>query len=306
MRILIAGLGTQGQKRIKYLKKNIEYVTFDPYSKSSDYKKLSEIKDEEYDAVFLCIPDRLKESYIKYFIRKKKHILVEKPLNLSIKKLELLKKYSKQNNVICYTAYNHRFEPSFIKLREVIKKNDLGEIYYCRIFYGNGTSDLIKKSNWKNQIKSGVVSDIGSHLIDLIEFWFGRNLNQLKLNYANKFENKCYDYASISGKFLKNISIDLSMSYCMWKNDFFLDLIGSKGSAHIHRLIKWGPSKLEIRKRVFPTGKPKIKSIIFDQPIDPTWKKEHDFFLKIINKKIPFNSFEKDIWISKNLQKILI
>ena len=35
------------------------------------------------------------------------------------------------------------------------------------------------------------------------------------------------------------------MTYCMWMNDFNLDIIGSKGSAHIHKLVKWGPSNLQ-------------------------------------------------------------
>ena len=40
-------------------------------------------------------------------------------------------------------AYNHRFEPHFMRLK-LIDANKLGKIYSCRMFYGNGTARLVK------------------------------------------------------------------------------------------------------------------------------------------------------------------
>ncbi len=75
----------------------------------------------------------------------KKHVLVEKPL--IIKKLKVfndLEKKARKNKVVCYVAYNHRFEPNILKLKNLIDSQILGKIYRCRIFYGNGTSRLVK------------------------------------------------------------------------------------------------------------------------------------------------------------------
>ncbi len=92
------------------------------------------------------------------------------------------------------------------------------------------------------------------------------------------------------------------MTMCMWKNHHTSDLIGSKGSAHISSLCKWGPTTLTVRRRVFPSGSPKekIKTLIMK---DPTWKLEHDYFFKLIKKKTK-TSFKNDIWIFKILKKI--
>ena len=60
-----------------------------------------------------------------------------------------------------------------------VKYHDLkfGKPYYCKLFYGNGTARLVKKSLWKNK-GSGVLSDLGSHLLATCRFFFGTNLDR--------------------------------------------------------------------------------------------------------------------------------
>ena len=70
------------------------------------------------------------------------------------------------------------------------------------------------------------------------------------------------------------------MSYCSWKNTFEVDVLTSKYSIHLRNLCQWGTSKIIIRKRLFPSGKPREK-IKFFKSKDPTWKREHDYFFKM-------------------------
>ena len=54
--------------------------------------------------------------------------------------LQLFKKYEKlilKKNLF-YTAYNHRFEPHFIKTKKILDKKILGKIYKCVYFTGMG------------------------------------------------------------------------------------------------------------------------------------------------------------------------
>ena len=95
-----------------------------------------------------------------------KNILVEKPLISKTHKLKKIEKNAKKNNVFIYTAYNHRFEPSLVELKKIISKKIIGNIYYARLFYGNGTSLLVKKSKWRDKNK-GIITDLGSHLLDI-------------------------------------------------------------------------------------------------------------------------------------------
>ena len=91
-------------------------------------------------------------------------------------------------------------------MKELIKKKEIGKLYTCRIFYGNGTSLLVKKSNWRDQ-KLGVISDIGSHLVDICLFIFNSKIKQMRLSSANKFENNAYDHSIINLN-LKNLKFN--------------------------------------------------------------------------------------------------
>ena len=95
----------------------------------------------------------------------------------------------------------------------------------------------------------------------------------------------------------------MEMSYTMWKNPFYLDAIGSKGSLHINSLCKWSNSKITIRKRKLPSGKPKEKTIIFKKG-DPTWKIENKFFINKVKMKMKTN-LKKDILINSSLNKLI-
>lgn len=297
MKTLIVGLGVQGYKRKKFSKK--DYVgSVDPINKSADYKSINEVPLKSYDSVLICTPDNKKLNILNYCLKNKKHVLLEKPLIIKKNKFKYLKKISQKNKLILYTAYNHRFEPHFIKIRNLIKSRKLGKIYYCKIFYGNGTASLVRKS-WRDK-KNGIVIDIGSHLLDTCLFWFGKKIGNFKLKSLYKLENKSSDHAIIANN--GKIKIQLEMTYCMWRNEFRCDVIGEKGSAHITSLCKWGPSIFTHRKRVFPSGKPiEYKRVIKKK--DPTWDLEYKYFKKLIKKRKK-NNFLNDIWILNQLGKI--
>lgn len=300
MRVVIVGMGIQGTKRKKILGKNFIY-SVDKFKKS-DFKNLKDVPKDKYDSVFLCVPDDQKFNIAKYCLENKKNILVEKPLMFKNDiRYSILKKLARKNKCIIYTAYNHRFEPGLVKIKELIKRKVIGKLYTCRMFYGNGTSLLVKKSNWRDQ-KLGVISDIGSHLLDICLFIFDSKIKKMKLSSANKFENNSYDHSIINLN-LNNLHIQLEMTLCSWENTFNFDLIGSKGSLHMRSLCKWSNSNLIIKKRKYPSGKPKIKKIIFKKG-DPTWKLEHKYFSKIMKKNFTISNLKKDQLINKKLNNI--
>jgi scyllo-inositol 2-dehydrogenase (NADP+) len=299
IKFAVVGLGVQGNKRIKYLNKR-KYITIDPYKKS-DYKSISQAPLSAYDAVIICVPDEQKLKIIEYCLSNGKHFLVEKPFPIvSNRKLKQLEKLSIEKKLVSYVAYNHRFEPNIQKVKKIINKKKIGKLYFCKIFYGNGTAKLVKDSSWRDK-RSGVIEDIGSHLIDMIIYLF--NFKEIK-NYSlffNKFENKSPDHAQLIFK-QKNMNFLLEMSLCMWRNTFNFDLVGSKGSVHISSLCKWDKTVLTLRKRKYPSGKPSEKTFYLKMP-DPTWKKELDYFLLLV-KKNKKSSLKKELIINNIFNQI--
>jgi len=300
MRLLIVGLGVQGQKRKKLLNKKYIYATVDTKNKSADFKNIKDVPLDKYDSVFVCTPDFEKLKILNYCIKFKKNALIEKPLIANTdKKIKDLENKANKAKIVFYSAYNHRFEPHFVAIKKIINSKILGKIYYCHIFYGNGTARLVRNNKWRDK-GLGIIQDLGPHLMDTIKFWFNKELNFKKV-FKKKFENRSPDHAILFSKKNK-FFVKLEMSMCMWKNSLRCDIIGSKGSVHLDSLCKWGPSTLRILKRKMPAGFPKEKKIIIKME-DPTWKLEHKYFLKLIKLK-KRNDLSKDIWINKNLKNI--
>ena len=275
MRVIVVGLGVQGYKRRKFAGDDF-VASVDPVNEEADFKDIKDVPVDSYDAALLCIPDGPKVELLSYLFSHQKHALVEKPLaapnEAEILTLETL---ARENGVVCYTAYNHRFEPHFVKMREFIDSGDLGEIYRCRMFYGNGTARLVRDSAWRDQ-GAGVLPDLGSHLLDTATFWFGPLGDDFDVISANCFENTAADHVVI-GSNATSPKLELEMTLLMWRNHFTCDIFAEKGSAHIESLCKWGPSTATVRTRVLPSGRPPedIETLTQD---DPTWEAEYAYF----------------------------
>ena len=138
MKALVAGLGVQGYKRREHVGK--DYVaSVDPANMEAEYRNIQDVPLDNYDAVLACIPDAPKIELLHYCLSNKKHVLVEKPLWAeNDQQIMDLANLARQNQVVCYTAYNHRFEPHFMRMKELISSRTLGKIYSCRLFMEMG------------------------------------------------------------------------------------------------------------------------------------------------------------------------
>lgn len=299
MRVVIVGLGIQGQKRLAIAGNDV-VATVDPLHEKAQFNRIEDVPLDSYDAALLCIPDEPKIAIIKYLLSNQKHLLVEKPLfAANAADLADVKKLAEEHKTVCYTAYNHRFEPHFVKMREVLSSGRLGRIYSIRMFYGNGTARLVRDSAWRDQ-GAGVLPDLGSHLLDTVLFWLNKPAEGFRIHSANCFENQAFDHVTF-GNEAKGVEplIQLEVSLLSWRNHFYAEVFAENGSAHINSLCKWGPSSFSLRDRKFPSGKPDEESITLVQS-DPTWSIEYKHFIQICNTRV--SNIENDIWINTTLQ----
>lgn len=300
IKVVIIGFGIQGKKRNLVAGSDVVSI-IDPLVENINLKDIKDAPLGSFDAALICTGDKEKIGIINYLLRNNKKILVEKPLvSNSTNDLIKLSREIDKKKLCCYTAYNHRFEPHFINMKNIIQSKQLGKLYHLRLFYGNGTAKLVRNSPWRDK-NTGVLCDLGSHLFDTLAFWIDDIKNyEFVITRAEKKENSTFDHIVINNVVKENqISIELEMSLLSWKNTFTCDFFGEKGSAHINSLCKWGPSEFIHRSRVFPSGKPNENKITLEQN-DPTWIEEYKHFLDIC-KTNQTQNIEKDIWINETL-----
>jgi scyllo-inositol 2-dehydrogenase (NADP+) len=297
-REIVVGLGVQGYKR--RLHAGSAYVaSVDPVNAEAEYRRVEDVPLPSYDAALCCIPDEPKVEILEYLLAHGKHVLVEKPLWAARDdEIERLEKVARANGVVCYTAYNHRFEPHFVRARAAIKSGKLGKIYRCRMFYGNGTARIVRESAWRDQ-GAGVLPDLASHLIDTVVFWFGSLGEGFSVASANCFENRAPDHVVLIHE-AGQPKIELEMTLLQWRNHFTCDILAEAGSLHISSLCKWGPSTFTRRGRVLPSGRPPEEAVTLVCD-DPTWAAEHAHFRALCASR-PQADLSHDLWLNRTLR----
>ena len=300
MKVIVVGLGVQGAKRRSAAGSDF-FAAVDPVNRDARYRSLDEVPQEAYDAALLCVPDEPKVDLLEFLLARGKHVLVEKPLwaqrDADLRRLEAI---ARERRAVCYTAYNHRFEPHYVKMRRVIAGGELGKLYHCRMFYGNGTARLVRDSAWRDA-GAGVLPDLGSHLLDTALFWFGELAEDLSVYSARRFENRAPDHVVVGSR-ASAPQLELEMTLLSWRNHFTCDLFAERGSAHIRSLCKWGPATFTLRTRVLPSGRPPEDVETLEQP-DPTWALEYAHFKSLCEARAPAD-LSRDLWLQQTLRRL--
>jgi predicted dehydrogenase len=300
MRVVVVGLGVQGHKRRHFAGADL-VATVDPVNPEADFRDLADVPSDHYDAALLCVPDQPKMALLEGLVAAGKHALVEKPLwaaeDVAITRLEAA---ARARGVVIHTAYNHRFEPHYVAMGDLIRGGSLGRIYSCRMFYGNGTARLVRDSAWRDH-GSGVLHDLGSHLLDTARFWFGDLGDDFRMISAATFENRAPDHV-VFGNDRSRPRLEMEMTLLMWRNHFTCDLLAENGTAHIRSLCKWGPSSLTVRRRVLPSGRPPEETVTIVRD-DPTWALEYAHFKKLVDDRAP-TDLAGDLWLNRLLRRL--
>ena len=298
MKCVVVGLGIQGKKRLKIA--GAEAVaTVDPVAAGADYRRIEEVPLGAYEAALCCVPDDPKPELLRYLLGHGKHVLVEKPLlGRDRRELEELAALSEKNRAVCYTAYNHRFEPHLVSARKILQSGELGRVYQANFFYGNGTARDVRNSPWRDR-DLGVISDLGSHLLDWTLFLFGFPPGRPELWSCRRWENLAPDHAKFA--FPGDVHLEYEVSLLSWRNTFRMDLWAERGSLHVDGLCKWGPSTLTVRNRTLPSGRPKERMETMEKA-DPTWGAEYEHFRGLCRQ--PIHNLANDIWIQEMLASL--
>ena len=298
MGVVVVGLGNQGKKRQRIAGSDV-IATIDPMNEDAQYRRIEDVPLGSYGQALVCTPDGDKIAVLRYLLENGKHVLVEKPLIATDEShLVELQRLASNSGLTCYTAYNHRFEPHLMRMRDLIQDGKLGQIYFARLFYGNGTARDVRNSPWRDE-RLGVLGDLGSHLLNLAAFFWGQQDPDLEVWSSNRFENQAPDHVVFGGG--RSPVLEMEVTLLSWRNQFRVDLYGELGTAHIDGLCKWGPSHFCTRTRVFPSGKPDEKTVTIESA-DPTWEAEYRHFLQLCEDG--HSSLDGDICVNRRLHEL--
>jgi len=140
----------------------------------TDWKEL--VKREDIDVVFVNTPNYLHEEMTVGALNNKKHVLVEKPITISVKAAQNMIEAAEKSKKFLMVEQTQRFDPVHQAAKKVLDSGVLGKIHNIRGRIGHAGPEYWSegKSHWfydKEKSGGGAMVDIGVHIADLVR-WF--------------------------------------------------------------------------------------------------------------------------------------
>ena len=143
----------------------------------TNYEEL--LKNEEVDAVSVCLPNYLHAPVSIAALNAGCHVLCEKPMATSKEEAEDMIQAATKANKKLMIGHNQRFVPSHVKAKELIASGEIGKIYSFRTAFGHGGPEqwsVEGEDSWffkKDEAFIGAMGDLGVHKADLLRFLLG-------------------------------------------------------------------------------------------------------------------------------------
>lgn len=240
----------------------------------TDFK--SAVVDPKVDAVIVATINSALAEVSEAAIRAGKPVLVEKPAGITVQQVDELIALADQHGICVRVGFNHRYHPSFIKAREILKSGVMGELMFIRARYGHGGRVGYDKE-WRADPKlsgGGELIDQGIHLIDLAG-WFLGEFTGVEGRAATYFwDMPVDDNAFLSLRTATGQTAWLHVSCTEWKNLFSFEIYGRNAKLHIEGLGRsYGVEKLFHYQMKPEMGPPDTQLYEFPGP-DESWRAE--------------------------------
>ena len=212
-----------------------------------DYRELLERKD--VDVVCIATPSGDHPAIGIGAARAGKHVVVEKPIGLTLREIDDLIDTCKSENVKLCTVHQNRFNPSIVKLREALEQGKFGKLSHASIAVRwNRGQHYYDQAKWRGTWKQdgGVLMNQCIHGIDLLRWMMGKP-QSLAAFTANQFHDiEAEDVGVAAIKFgsgaLGTIEGTSNVYPSNWEET--LTIFGERGSASVggvavNRIERW-------------------------------------------------------------------
>ena len=140
----------------------------------TDFRQITENPD--IDIVHICTPNNLHKDALLSAMRHNKHIYCDKPLVASWREALEIQAALQAYNATGQMTLQSRFFPATIRAKQLIDEGRIGRILEFRAMYlHSGNADPDAPLKWKLSAESGggVITDIGSHVLDIVNYLLG-------------------------------------------------------------------------------------------------------------------------------------
>lgn len=210
----------------------------------TDYQDL--IVCEEVEAVEICTPNYLHIPMAAAVAKAGKPFNVEKPLSTCLEAALPLVKQLEETPVKNMMCFSYRFMPAVRYAKWIMEKELIGDIVSVDVAYLKSSAFWEgRRLDWrfvKEYAGTGVLGDLGVHLIDMAEFLTGKISEvtavcktvvkqRKRVDSEELADVETDDYCSFLAKMEKDTTASFVISRCAYGNENTIkfDIYGTKG-----------------------------------------------------------------------------
>lgn len=207
-----------------------KYTDTNPYN---DYRKLFE--NESLDAVVICTPPTLHYPIAMLAAEKNIHVFLEKPCTIDEEQANELSIVFESKGLVNQVGYVNRFNDIFIKVKELLDNNLIGNVIRFKSEMYSGT--ILKSdsgSSWRDSRETGggATIDMAAHAIDLVNYLIGKPDKITGSNLTKIFSSNVEDAVNATFLYSNGTTGTLNVN---WSDESYrkptnkIEIFGSKG-----------------------------------------------------------------------------
>lgn len=155
------------------------------------------LKDENVDAISVCLPPSLHSKFTILSLDAKKHVLCEKPMATSIEECDLMVDAVSRNKKILSIVSQNRYKDEITKVKQILDSGKLGKIHFANFNSLWWRSDIYYHLKYRGTWQSdngGCTMNHSIHYIDLMIMLFGKPKSvRAYFNNLNHKNSECED-----------------------------------------------------------------------------------------------------------------
>jgi scyllo-inositol 2-dehydrogenase (NADP+) len=202
------------------------------YPNITSYNSVDELlNDAEIELVVINTPNNLHYEHSKAALNVHKHILVEKPFTATTAQAKELFELADSVGKQIFFYQNRRWDSDFTSVKKVIESGKLGKLVEVHLRYDRYRNVIGPKAFKEKPVEaSGLLYDLGPHLLDQVISLFGKPLSFHKILGKNRVGTLVDDYFSIQLSYPDSVNVFVTSSMLVVNPQVGFILHGVNGS----------------------------------------------------------------------------
>lgn len=203
-----------------------------------NYKEM--LEKENIDVCAVATESGYHANIAIYCMNLKKHVVVEKPMALSLHDADQMNRVAEQKGLKLMVCYPNRFNPIIQKLKKAIDEGRFGKIFSgsARVLW-NRNQEYYNQAKWRGtwQLDGGCLMNQCSHNIDLLQWMINSEVHSVYAQTSNFLHPyiQTEDYGSLIIKFKNGVIGNIEGTVCVYKKNLeeTISILGENGTVVI-------------------------------------------------------------------------